>query len=105
MKLPNKAKATIKKQLSSSGNLPKKSTSAVVQTHQTTNMSEKPEKKVIYSFNEGDLVTTNPQDKEFKDSSSICLVLDYKDGEFLTVWRPTGQFSVRASKVRIIQRA
>lgn len=106
MKIPKSAKRNIKKQLNkpvikSNGTLPVKS-----QVTKTTHTStERPQKKIMYSFNEGDLVTTNPKDRNFEDTSSICLVLDYDEGEYLTVWRPTGAFSARASAVRIIQRA
>ncbi len=89
MKIPRSAKRKIKKELS----------------NHRVSVSQKPRKKVVYSFNEGDLVTTNPKDSSFEDTSSICLVLDYSDGEYVTVWRPTGSFTARASQVRIIQRA
>ena len=89
MKIPKKAKRSLKKAI-------RKSEVAV---------HSKPVKKVVYSFNEGDLVTTNPKDREFSDTSSICLVLDYSEGEYVTVWRPTGEFQARAATVRIIQRA
>jgi hypothetical protein len=89
MKIPKKAKRQIKKELKNN----------------RVAVGSPPRKKVVYAFNEGDLVTTNPKDHEFKDTSSICLVLDYSDGEYLTVWRPTGAFTARSASVRIIQRA
>lgn len=89
MKIPKKAKRSLKRSIRSNK----------VEVH------SKPVKKVVYSFNEGDLVTTNPRDHEFKDTSSICLVLNYSEGEYVTVWRPTGEFNARSATVRIIQRA
>ncbi len=105
MKIPRKARRQIKKSLAQQGlnNSKKKTKNAPVKSQVSTGL--KPRKKVVYSFNEGDLITTNPKDHEFKDTSSICLVLDYDEGDYLTVWRPTGAFSARASAVRIIQRA
>lgn len=106
MKIPNKAKRGIKKELKKQGIQTKTSTSGHASVSRSSiDRSSIPKKKVMYSFNEGDLVTTNPKDKDFSDTSSICLVLDYDEGEYLTVWRPTGAFSARASTVRIIQRA
>jgi len=106
MKIPRKAKRSIKKELSKQGINTQSSTPSHSKVKRTVvDKSAVPQKKVVYSFNEGDLVTTNPKDKNFDDTSSICLVLDYDEGEYLTVWRPTGAFSARASTVRIIQRA
>ena len=89
MKIPRKAKRSLKRKIRIN----------------TVEIHSKPKKKVVYSFNEGDLVTTNPRDHEFKDTSSICLVIEYSDGEYVKVWRPTGMFTARSATVRIIQRA
>ena len=89
MKIPRKAKRNLKRSI-------RKNEVAI---------HSKPVKKVVYSFNEGDLVTTNPKDRDFTDTSSICLVLDYSEGEYVTVWRPTGEFQARSATVRIIQKA
>jgi hypothetical protein len=89
MKIPKKAKRNLKKSIRKNQ----------IEVH------SKPQRKVVYSFNEGDLVTTNPKDHNFEDTDSICLVLHYSEGEYVTVWRPTGEFSARSATVRIIQRA
>jgi hypothetical protein len=105
MKIPRKAKRQIKKSMASQGISTNKKRKQNAPIKSQVSKGQIPRKKVVYSFNEGDLVTTNPKDYEFKDTSSICLVLDYDEGDYLTVWRPTGAFSARASSVRIIQRA
>ena len=105
MKIPRKAKRQIKKSMSQQGISTGRKRKGNTPTKSQISLGEAPRRKVVYSFNEGDLVTTNPKDHEFKDTSSICLVLDYDEGDYLTVWRPTGAFSARASSVRIIQRA
>jgi len=89
MKIPKKAKRNLKRSIRKNK----------IEVH------SRPVRKVVYSFNEGDLVTTNPKDRNFEDTSSICLVLDYSEGEYVTVWRPTGEFQAKAATVRIIQRA
>lgn len=105
MKIPKKAKRKIKKSMAEQGIQTSKSKQSNAPVRSQINKDLVPRKRTVYSFNEGDLVTTNPKDKDFKDTSSICLVLDYDEGEYLTVWRPTGAFSARAASVRIIQRA
>lgn len=105
MKIPRKAKRQIKKSMANQGISTNKKRTQNAPIKSQVSKGQIPRKKVVYSFNEGDLVTTNPKDHEFKDTSSICLVLDYDEGDYLTVWRPTGAFSARASSVRIIQRA
>ena len=89
MKIPKKAKKNLKRSIRKNK----------IEIH------SRPVRKVVYSFNEGDLVTTNPKDRNFEDTESICLVLDYSEGEYVTVWRPTGEFNAKSAAVRIIQRA
>ena len=104
MKIPRKAKRQIKKSMAAKGIESGKKTRNTASVKKMLNTDGLKQKKVVYSFNEGDLVTTNPKDHNFNDTESICLVLDYNEGDYLTVWRPTGAFSARASAVRIIQR-
>lgn len=104
MKIPRKAKRQIKKTMAKKGISTGIHSKGRTPVKSQVDKGSVPRRKVVYSFNEGDLVTTNPKDREFKDTSSICLVLDYNEGDYLTVWRPTGAFSARASSVRIIQR-
>ncbi len=104
MKIPRKAKRQIKKSMAAKGIESGKKTRNTASVKSKISKGSVPKKKVVYSFNEGDLVTTNPKDHNFNDTESICLVLDYSEGDYLTVWRPTGAFSARASAVRIIQR-